>query len=55
MSSKADTPRRGDFGWQALVSAFEPTLDDMMSNRAYFGMPPEALYLWVRSAIRTVQ
>lgn len=46
MSSKADTPRRGDFGWQALVSAFEPTLDDMMSNRAYFGMPPEALYLW---------
>jgi hypothetical protein len=46
VSSKADTPRRGDFGWQALVSAFEPTLDDMMSNRAYFGMPPEALYLW---------
>jgi hypothetical protein len=25
VSSKADTPRRGDFGWQALVSAFEPT------------------------------
>ncbi len=44
--NKASTPRRGDFGWQALASAFEPTLEDMMSNRAYFGMPPEALYLW---------
>ncbi|MEU1370888.1 hypothetical protein ABZ454_32800 [Streptomyces sp. NPDC005803] len=41
-----DTPRRGDFGWQAMASAFEPTLDDMMSDRSYFGMPPEALYLW---------
>ena len=39
-------PRRGDFGWQPLVSAFEPTIEDMMSDRSYFGMPPEALYLW---------
>nr|WP_288911175.1 hypothetical protein [uncultured Pseudomonas sp.] len=39
-------PRRGDFGWQPLASAFEPTLEDMMSDRSYFGMPPEALYLW---------
>src|SRR5262245_36874688 len=39
-------PRRGDFGWQPLVSAFEPTLEDMMSDRTYFGMQPEALYLW---------
>lgn len=46
MSNKGGTPRRGDFGWQAVVSAFEPTLQDMMSDRAYFGMPPEALYLW---------
>lgn len=38
--------RRGDFGWQAIASAFEPTLEDMMSDRSYFGMPPEALYLW---------
>src|SRR5438874_1305813 len=47
MSDKTPTrPSRGDFGWQPLVSAFEPTLEDMMSDRAYFGMPPEALYLW---------
>jgi hypothetical protein len=39
-------PRRGDFGWQPLASAFEPTLEDMLSDRAYFGMVPEALYLW---------
>ncbi len=39
-------PRRGDFGWQPLASAFEPTLEDMMSDRSYFGMLPEALYLW---------
>jgi hypothetical protein len=39
-------PRRGDFGWQPLASAFEPTLEDMMSDRSYFGMQPEALYLW---------
>lgn len=39
-------PRRGDFGWQPIVSAFEPTLEDMLSDRSYFGMPPEALYLW---------
>jgi hypothetical protein len=39
-------PRRGDFGWQPMASAFEPTLEDMMSERAYFGMLPEALYLW---------
>ncbi|NUY29187.1 hypothetical protein F0160_01485 [Paraburkholderia sp. JPY303] len=44
--TKPTMPRRGDFGWQPLVSAFEPTIEDMMSNRAYFGMPPEALYLW---------
>jgi hypothetical protein len=46
VSTRGNTPRRGDFGWQALASAFEPTLEDMMSNRAYFGMAPEALYLW---------
>ena len=45
MSTDPTRPRRGDFGWQALASAFEPTLEDMMSNRAYFGMPPEGLYL----------
>jgi hypothetical protein len=39
-------PRRGDFGWQPLASAFEPTIEDMLSDRAYFGMVPEALYLW---------
>jgi hypothetical protein len=44
--SNAKMPRRGDFGWQPLASAFEPTIEDMMSDRAYFGMPPEALYLW---------
>lgn len=38
--------RRGNFGWQGIAGAFDPTLDDMMSERAYFGMPPEALYLW---------
>ena len=44
--SKVKMPRRGDFGWQAICGAFEPTLEDMMSDRSYFGMPPEALYLW---------
>ena len=44
--TKPTMPRRGDFGWQPLVSAFEPTIEDMLSSRAYFGMPPEALYLW---------
>ncbi|MGE0383368.1 MAG: hypothetical protein AB7Q97_01475 [Gammaproteobacteria bacterium] len=39
-------PERGNFGWQPLVSTFEPTLEDMISDRAYFGMPPEGLYLW---------
>lgn len=39
-------PRRGDFGWQPIAGAFEPTVEDMMSERSYFGMPPEALYLW---------
>jgi hypothetical protein len=28
------------------VSPFEPTAEDMHSDRSYFGMPPEALYLW---------
>ncbi|WP_241991412.1 hypothetical protein [Paraburkholderia sp. RAU2J] len=44
--TKLNLPRRGDFGWQPLVSTFEPTVEDMLSDRAYFGMPPEALYLW---------
>ena len=46
MSNGSGMPRRGDFGWQPLVSTFEPTLEDMLSDRSYFGMPPEALYLW---------
>ncbi len=46
MTSINGRPRRGDFGWQPLASAFEPTIEDMMSDRSYFGMPPEALYLW---------
>ena len=46
MSNESGMPRRGDFGWQPLASAFEPTIEDMLSNRSYFGMPPEALYLW---------
>lgn len=39
-------PRKGDFGWQALTSAFEATVEDMSSDASLFGMPPEALYLW---------
>ncbi|MGF6743472.1 hypothetical protein [Paraburkholderia atlantica] len=31
--TKPTMPRRGDFGWQPLVSAFEPTIEDMMSIR----------------------
>jgi hypothetical protein len=46
MSDKQRMPRRGDFGWQPLAGAFEPTIEDMLSDRAYFGMLPEALYLW---------
>ena len=44
--SQPTMPRRGDFGWQPLAGAYEPTVEDMMSDRAYFGMPPEAIYLW---------
>jgi hypothetical protein len=50
-----DLPHRGNFGWQPLVSAFERTLEYMMSDRSYFGMQPEALYLWARSATRKVK
>src|SRR4051812_26995684 len=46
MSNSSGMPRRGDFGWQPLASAFEPTIEDMLSSRSYFGMTPEALYLW---------
>ncbi len=42
----AHLPRRGDFEWQPLVSPFQPIAADMDSDRSYFGMPPEALYLW---------
>ena len=39
-------PKRGEFEWQPLVSSFEPSAEDMNADRSYFGMPPEALYLW---------
>jgi hypothetical protein len=35
MSDKPTMPRRGDFGWQPLCSAFEPTIEDMLSDRPY--------------------
>jgi hypothetical protein len=51
MHSKLASPsvrhtRRGDFEWQPVVGTFEPTAEDMHADRSYFGMLPEALYLW---------
>ena len=34
-------PRKGDFGWQAMTSAFEATIEDMSSDAPFFGMPPD--------------
>ncbi len=36
-------PAQRDFGWQATVSAFQPTLRTRVSGRSCFGVPPEQL------------
>jgi hypothetical protein len=39
-------PRMGNFGYQPVVSAYEPAIEDMVSDRGYMGMVFEGLYLW---------
>jgi len=33
-----DLPRRGDFGFQALVGNFDPVVEDGAPSESYFGL-----------------
>jgi hypothetical protein len=39
-------PAMGEFAFQPVVGAFEPTLESMSSLEPMMGMNPEGLYLW---------
>jgi len=39
-------PDRGDFQWLGFAGAFEPSAAGMASARSYFGLEPEATYVW---------
>lgn len=39
-------PGRGDFQWLGLSGAFEPSVASTASARGYFGLVPEATYVW---------
>lgn len=39
-------PGMGEYAFQPVVGAFEPTLQDMLSTEPLMGMNPEGLYLW---------
>lgn len=43
---KSGVPRRGDFQWLGLSGAFEPSLEGAAGSRGYFGLVPEATYVW---------
>ena len=44
--NQASVPLRGDFQWHGVSGAFEPTLDGASAPRGYFGLVPEATYVW---------
>jgi hypothetical protein len=39
-------PERADFQWLGFAGAFEPSAAGMASPRSYFGLEPEATYVW---------
>lgn len=39
-------PRMGEYAFQHVVGAFQPSLEDMASTAPLMGMNPEGLYLW---------
>ena len=44
--SEQGIPQRGDFQWLGLSGAFEPTVAGVSGTRDYFGLVPEATYIW---------
>jgi hypothetical protein len=46
MSDHLLQPQRGDFQWFGMGGAFEPTVEDLAAERGYFGLVPEATYVW---------
>lgn len=46
MSNELQRPQRGDFQWYGMSGAFEPTVQAMAEERGYFGLVPEATYIW---------
>lgn len=42
----SDAPQRGDFQWLGMSGAFEPTVAGVAGTRDYFGLVPEATYVW---------
>jgi hypothetical protein len=43
---KTNVPQRGDFQWHGVSGSFEPTLNGAADPRGYFGLVPEATYVW---------
>lgn len=39
-------PLRGDFQWLGMSGAFEPTVEGASAARGFFGLVPEATYVW---------
>lgn len=45
-NSRQQRPPMGEFAFQPVAGAFEPTLESMASTEKLMGMNPEGLYLW---------
>lgn len=39
-------PKRGDFQWLGMAGSFEPSVEAASDTRGYFGLVPEATYVW---------
>lgn len=46
LSASVKLPAMGEFAFQPVVGAFQPTLESMASTGKLMGMDPEGLYLW---------
>lgn len=46
MSNSDQRPQRGDFQWLGMSGSFEPSVEGLASDRGYFGLVPEATYVW---------